>query len=147
MERERKKAEKTLTESNSLPEVENRHVDNPVIEYPQVEIQQVELPQIENRLDNINTYESNTKQSNKEESIHSSISPLEKIKQRSQTLHEEGTMDRKTYEELLHHYHQQLEYDILIQQNQLDQDKIDEFIEVMIDVELSDKAFIKMGDT
>ncbi|MDU2155265.1 DUF6017 domain-containing protein [Clostridium sp.] len=147
LERERKKAEKSLAEPTTPPEVENRHVDNPDIENPQVENQQVELPQVENHLDNINTNESNTKQSNNEESIHPSISPLEKIKQRSQTLHEDGMMDKKTYEELLYHYHQQLEYDILIQQNQFDQDKIDEFIEVMIDVELSDKALVQIGDT
>ena len=46
LERERKKAEKSLAEPTTPPEVENRHVDNPDIENPQVENQQVELPQV-----------------------------------------------------------------------------------------------------
>jgi len=118
------------------PKRENPVLDNPVLGKPEQVSPEQENP------DQLNTKISSIQKSNTDLSITNTSNPIQSNPYEPQAVDRIGMDERETYREIIL---ENIEYDIIVQDRQLDRDRLDEIVELLVDTVCSARQTIRVS--
>ena len=136
--------EYTILEQPRPPEPEKPERENPVLDNPEQAYPVLEEPEQGNPAQ-LNTNRSSKEKSKKDLSSTEGSNPVLSIPQTprgSDGMGRDWMRERESYRELIL---ENIEYDYLIQSHQLDRDRLDELVELMVDTVCSNREMIRIA--
>ena len=136
--------EYTILEQPRPPEPEKPERENPVLDNPEQAYPVLEEPEQGNPAQ-LNTNRSSKEKSKKDLSSTEGSNPVLSIPQTPRGSDQKGRdrmRERESYRELIL---ENIEYDYLIQNRQLDRDRLDELVELMVDTVCSNREMIRIA--
>ncbi len=136
--------EYTILEQPRPPEPEKPERENPVLDNPEQAFPVLEEPEQGNPAQ-LNTKESSKEKSKKDLSSTEGSNPVlstPKAPRGSDRMGRDWMRERESYRELIL---ENIEYDYLIQNHQLDRDRLDELVELMVDTVCSRRETIRIA--
>ena len=136
--------EYTILEQPRQPEPEKPERENPVLDNPEQASPVLEEPEQGNPAQ-LNTYRSSKEKSKKDLSSTEGSNPVLSTPQAprdSDGMGRDWMRERESYRELIL---ENIEYDYLIQSHQLDRDRLDELVELMVDTVCSRRETIRIA--
>ena len=136
--------EYTILEQPRPPEPEKPERENPVLDNPEQASPVLEEPEQGNPAQ-LNTYRSSKEKSKKDLSSTEGSNPVLSTPQAprdSDGMGRDWMRERESYRELIL---ENIEYDYLIQSHQLDRDRLDELVELMVDTVCSRRETIRIA--
>ena len=136
--------EYTILEQPRPPEPEKPERENPVLDNPEQASPVLEEPEQENPAQ-LNTNRSSKEKSKKDLSSTEGSNPVlstPKAPRGSDGMGRDWMRERESYRELIL---ENIEYDYLIQSHQLDRDRLDELVELMVDTVCSRRETIRIA--
>jgi len=124
-----------------LPEQEKPKRENPALDNPVLGKPEQVSPERENP-DQLNTKKSSNQKSNTDLSITNISNPIQSNPYEPQAADGIGMDARETYREIIL---ENIEYDIIIQDRQLDRDRLDEIVELLVDTVCSARKTIRVA--
>ena len=136
--------EYTILEQPRPPEPEKPERENPVLDNPEQAYPVLEEPEQGNPAQ-LNTNRSSKEKSKKDLSSTEGSNPIQSSPQTPAGANRTGRdwiRERESYRELIL---ENIEYDYLIQNRQLDRDRLDELVELMVDTVCSNREMIRIA--
>ena len=136
--------EYVIYETPHPPEPDGPCEDEPDTEHPDTENPDMDTPGLENR-PQLNKDKSNPDKSKKDELSTEGSNPVlssPKAPRGSDGMGRDRMRERESYRELIL---ENIEYDYLIQNHQLDRDRLDELVELMVDTVCSNREMIRIA--
>lgn len=136
--------EYVIYETPHPPEPDGPCEEEPDTEHPDTENPDMDTPGLENR-PQLNKDKSNPDKSKKDELSTEGTNPVlssPKAPRGSDGMGRDRMLERESYRELIL---ENIEYDYLIQNHQLDRDRLDELVELMVDTVCSNREMIRIA--